>query len=72
MLDYLLKKKREWNSGRLKARNYGADTSKEVLAQRDTDLQWGLLSILYFTHHSLQMVTAAMKLKDAYSLEAKL
>ena len=50
-LNYLLKKKREWNSGRLKARNYGADTSKEVLAQRDTDLQWGLLSILYFTHH---------------------
>ena len=50
-LDYLLKKKRELNSRRLKARNYGADTSKEVLDQRDTDLQWGLLSILYFTHH---------------------
>ena len=50
-LDYLLKMKRELNSRRLKARNYGADTSKKVLTQRDTDLQWGLLSILYFTHH---------------------
>ena len=50
-LNYLLKKKRELNSRRLKARNYGADTSKKVPAQRDTDLQWGLLSILYFTHH---------------------
>ena len=29
-LDYLLKKKRELNSRRLKARNYGADTSKKV------------------------------------------
>ena len=35
--------------------------------------QWKQCQILFFwTPKSLQMVTAAMKLKDAYSLEGKL
>ena len=35
--------------------------------------QWGqLLTLFFWAPKSLQMVTAAMKLKDAYSLEGKL
>ena len=34
--------------------------------------QWKLADFIFWAPKSLQMVTAAMKLKDAYSLEGKL
>ena len=38
--------------------------------QIDVGKQW--LALFFWAPKSLQMVTAAMKLKDAYSLEGKL
>ena len=43
----------------------GSITSWEIDGETVSDFIWG-------TPKSLQMVTAAMKLKDAYSLEGKL
>ena len=47
--------------------------SQRVRHDQVTELNWkGDSDILFWAPKSLQMVTAAMKLKDAYSLEGKL
>ena len=56
------------NIQKTKIMAYGPITSWEIdgeTVERVSDLFWG-------APKSLQMVTAAMKLKDAYSLEGKL
>ena len=53
------------NIQKMKTMASGPITSWEIDGETVSDLIWG-------APKSLQMVTAAMKLKDAYSLEGKL
>ena len=53
------------NIQKMKIMASGPITSWEIDGETVSDLFWG-------APKSLQMVTAAMKLKDAYSLEGKL
>ena len=43
-----------------------------LVASWKMEKQWKLANFLFWAPKSLQMVSAAMKLKDAYSLEEKL
>ena len=56
------------NIQKTKIKAYGPITSWEIDGEQWT--QW--LILFFWTPKSLQMVSAAMKLKDAYSLEGKL
>ena len=61
-------KKKKLNIQKMKIMASGPTTSWEIDGK-----QWKQCQILFFwAPKSLQMVTAAMKLKDAYSLEGKL
>ena len=53
------------NTQKTKIMAYGPITSWQIDGETVTDL-------IFWAPNSLQMVTAAMKLKDAYSLEGKL
>ena len=49
------------------------DLSRRSLKQKYMTLKDELaMSVIFWAHKSLQMVIAAMKLKDAYCLEGKL
>ena len=56
------------NIQKTKIKAYGPITSWEIDGKQWT--QW--LILFFWTPKSLQMVSAVMKLKDAYSLEGKL
>ena len=58
---------------RTQQRDGHLQTKKWALIRQQTGKQWKQCQTLFFwAPKSLQMVTAAMKLKDAYSLEGKL
>ena len=47
-------------------------SSPITLQQTDGETMWTVVEFIFWAPKSLQMVTAAMKLKDASSLEEKL
>ena len=47
-------------------------SSPITLQQTDGETMWTVMEFIFWAPKSLQMVTAAMKLKDASSLEEKL